>query len=1306
VSQGKQPVSAETNKDSVLSLYRLLDPEVLANPYPLFRRLREEDPVHWDPFLHAWVVTRYADVLEVLHTFSADRTPTPQQLSAMGLDHLVPIAQLMVKQMLFMDASAHTRLRGLASVAFTPARVNTLKSHIEEIVNDLLDSVQDKGEMDIITDLAEPLPAIVTAEMLGVPVSDRQQLKQWSANFAEMLGNFQHNPERAQLMLRTVDEMTAYFRDAVREIKKNPREGLIHSLLTAEVEGDQLAEEEVVANTIVTMVGGQETTTNLIGNGVLTLLRNPEQLERLQNDLSLIPSAVEEMLRYESPSQHTARLAPSDRVLGGKQISKRQAVIAVMAAANRDPEKFPDPDNFDIERKDNRHLAFGYAAHFCFGAPLARAEGQIVFETLLRRMPTLRLEPQKLVWRTNLGLRGLTSLKVKFGDEGSKGEQVSVQEPLSDQAASQQIQWNNTRREYPADKCVHQLVEERAQRDPELIAAEQGERRLTYRELTERANQLAHSLRSKGVGADVPVGVCLPRSPELLVTLLGVLKAGGACLPLDPDYPKERLTYMLEDSQAPVLITNSEFRPVFGSEKREVVLLDSIEALEGHSRENPSSRTTPDNLAYVIYTSGSTGKPRGVLLTHRGLVNHNVAAIQLYGITPSDRVMQFASISFDIAIEEMWPTWIAGATLVNRASKALMGGSELLGWIQQQQITVLNLPTAYWHELVRELAESKRSMPESVRLVIVGGEKASSAAYKSWLQCGGDRVRWINTYGPTEASVIATSYEPDQTKPIPDNLPIGKPIANTEIYILNENLQAVAVGEPGELHIGGPALARGYLNRPEMTTAKFIANPFKTDGIERLYKTGDSARFLPDGAIEFIGRTDFQVKIRGYRIELGEIEAVLEKCPGVRECVVIAREDDGTKRLVGYVVGSAEKAISAGDLRDFLADRLPEYMVPGDFVLLKSLPLTPNGKVDRRALPAPPARRSTEGKQVVAPRDAVESQMVKIWEHVLGKRPIGIRDNFFELGGHSLLAVRLMGRVEKAFGQQLPLTALVQAPTIQQFADLVRRDAAAELWSSLIPLQAEGSEPPLFFVHGLGGTVLRFHELAQRMRPDQPFYGIQARGLNGKEACLNRVDDMAEYYLEQLRGVQPEGPYFLGGYSFGGLVALEMARRLIEAGQVVGLLALVDTYPGAPKSASSLLGTFFTLSAEQKVAYVKKRVTRYRKGIKRRVDLLSMPRPLKMVREACAVAERNYSPRAYPGKIVLFRASEKALRGLDDPQGGWSQYATAGLEIHEVDADHGNILNEPQVQHLSAAIRAAMKQAQATLSELQTISIS
>jgi hypothetical protein len=404
---------------SALSLYHLLDPEVLANPYPLFRRLRTEDPVHWDPFLHTWIVTRYVDVLEVLHNFSANRTHTPEKLQAMGLSQISPLAQLMVKQMLFMDPPAHTRLRGLASQAFSPARVAVLRSHIREIVNRLLDQVQSKGQMDMIADLGEPLPAIVTAEMLGVPLSDRHQLKAWSADFAEMLGNFQHNPEHVPRMLRTVQDMTAYFRDRIRELRNIPREGLVYSLMTAEIDGDRLTEEEVIANSIVTMVGGQETTTNLIGNGVLTLLRNPGEMEKLQQDQSLIPSAVEEMLRYESPSQHTGRLAPEDVELGGKVIRTGQAVMAVMAAANRDPERFPDPDRFDVARNDNRHLAFGYAAHFCFGAALARVEGQEAFEAIVRRLPFLELQPGTLVWRNNLGLRGLTALPVKFQPSGA-----------------------------------------------------------------------------------------------------------------------------------------------------------------------------------------------------------------------------------------------------------------------------------------------------------------------------------------------------------------------------------------------------------------------------------------------------------------------------------------------------------------------------------------------------------------------------------------------------------------------------------------------------------------------------------------------------------------------------------------------------------------------------------------------------------------------------------------------------------------------------------------------------------------------
>ena len=397
-----------------LSLYQLLDPEVLANPYPLYQRLRTETPVYWDPYLHAWVVTRYADVITVLHHFSANRTPTPEQLAAIGLAELAPVAQVMVKQMLFMDAPDHTRLRGLASTAFTPARVEALRSHIREILNDLLEPLLAAGRMDVIADLAAPLPAIVTAEMMGVPTADADQLKEWSADFAEVLGNFQHNPDHASRTLKCVEEMTSYFRDAIQSQRDQPRDGLINALLSAEVDGDRLTEEEIIANCIVTMVGGQETTTNLIGNGVLTLLRHPDELERLRNDLSLIPSAVEELLRYESPSQHTARICPEDTELGGKRIRKGQAVIAVMGAGNRDPERFPDPDRLDLGRKDNRHLAFGWASHFCFGAPLARIEGQLVFEAIARRMANLQLEPGALVWRDNLGLRGLTCLPVTF----------------------------------------------------------------------------------------------------------------------------------------------------------------------------------------------------------------------------------------------------------------------------------------------------------------------------------------------------------------------------------------------------------------------------------------------------------------------------------------------------------------------------------------------------------------------------------------------------------------------------------------------------------------------------------------------------------------------------------------------------------------------------------------------------------------------------------------------------------------------------------------------------------------------------
>ncbi|HLI56512.1 MAG TPA: cytochrome P450 [Actinomycetota bacterium] len=396
-----------------LSLYHLLDPEVLADPYPLYRRLRQEDPVHWDPYLHAWVVTRYAEVVTVLHRFRAARTPAPDRLDELGMGELTPIAAVMVKQMLFLDQPEHGRVRRLASVAFTPRRIAVLREHIRQIAQELVDDLDPEAPFDIMAKLANPLPAIVTAEMLGVPTADHELLKSWSQDFAEMLGNFQHNPGRAKKVLQSVEEMVAYFHAAVVREATSPTEGLINALTTAEVDGDRLSEQEVVANVIVTMVGGQETTTNLIGNGLLTLLRQPEQLQRLRAEPDLLASGVEELLRYESPSQHTARLAPAGAVLGDKEIPEGAAVIAVMGAANRDPERFAEPDLLDLGRQDNRHLAFGWSGHFCFGAPLARMEGQIAFEALLARFPRLSLVPgHDIAWRPNLGLRGVTELPV------------------------------------------------------------------------------------------------------------------------------------------------------------------------------------------------------------------------------------------------------------------------------------------------------------------------------------------------------------------------------------------------------------------------------------------------------------------------------------------------------------------------------------------------------------------------------------------------------------------------------------------------------------------------------------------------------------------------------------------------------------------------------------------------------------------------------------------------------------------------------------------------------------------------------
>jgi cytochrome P450 len=404
-----------TTHTGPLSLSHLLDPDVLADPYPLYSRLRQESPVLWDRFLQAWVVTRYDDVAEVLGRFRAERTPTPERLTELGMQRLAPVAQIMVRQMLFMDPPQHRRVHGLASAAFTARRVEQLRSHIRDIANNLIDRVVTHGEMDLMSDFANPLPAIITAEILGLPTDDHQQLREWTQTFADLIGNFQLNPDGIDGVLNAVSELTEYLHRALVRHAGAPVVGLIGLLSQAQVDGDRLTEEEVIANTIITMVGGHETVTNLIGNGLLTLQGHPTALNHLREDPAILPAAVEELLRYESPVQHTARIAPEDVVLCGQPIERGQAAIAVIGAPNRDPERFTDPDRLDLTRRDNRHLAFGWGPHFCFGAPLARIESQIAFEALLTRLTEVELVgPLERQWRANLGLRGLTTLPIRW----------------------------------------------------------------------------------------------------------------------------------------------------------------------------------------------------------------------------------------------------------------------------------------------------------------------------------------------------------------------------------------------------------------------------------------------------------------------------------------------------------------------------------------------------------------------------------------------------------------------------------------------------------------------------------------------------------------------------------------------------------------------------------------------------------------------------------------------------------------------------------------------------------------------------
>ena len=934
--------------------------------------------------------------------------------------------------------------------------------------------------------------------------------------------------------------------------------------------------------------------------------------------------------------------------------------------------------------------------------------------------------------------------------------------------------------------CVHSAFEQQAVKTPSAIAvqaqsrAQSGNCALTYHQLNQQANQLAHHLISLGIGADDLVAVSLPRTLEMVVAILAVLKAGGAYVPIDPAYPASRRRYILQDALAgsatPVLLTHSSLATALTTDldgdvnsTLAVLCLDTDwpqirdrRAAEQtpYSAENPKiDGLGSQNLAYVIYTSGSTGNPKGVMVKHQGVMNHAAAMATAFEISSADRVLQFSSMSFDIIVEELYPTLITGAALILRPDDIATSLTAFLSFTAAEKVTILNLPTAFWHELVsgleKMMSQGQGQLSPTVRLVIVGGEKASRSIYAQWYGMVGDYPRWLNTYGPTETTVTATLYDPVAAGfDLSQELPIGKAIANVDTYVLvpaaevepapsksngQPRLQRVAAGEPGELYIGGPGLARGYLNLPQKTAVAFVPHPFLPG--EKLYKTGDIVRQLPDGNLAFVGRADFQVKIRGFRIELGEIEACLEKHPAVQQPVVLAREDvPGEKRLVAYIVSSELTQFDTAELQAYLREQLPSYMVPTAFVVLPAFPMTPNGKVNRKALPAP-TEVASAASDATLPTTPLEAELVALWQQVLSVDTVSTTDNFFELGGHSLLVMRLFSAIETTWQCALPATTILDAPTVQQLAEVLAaaiaqtqaqsQKHADSSGSRLGPASADAnhfwvllkagkaSEPPLFLVHDVDGDTGLYIHLAQQLSGDRAVYGLKPLSQAGVPMTCTRIPEMAAGYISQMRSVQPHGPYLVGGLCAGGVLAAEITLQLEAAGEIVALSALLD----APDVAARVKTTVSAQrvnrlkQASQGLSLAKRSQLLFAKGAsalryetgrawQQMTTALqiqgmrlwqsqqkrgwTLPETLQgvPVRSIYLYAEKSYLPKGkMRAPVVLIKASAKtedledqAYRDrYQDEDLGWSDRAERPVDTYEVAGGHFSMLKADKV---------------------------
>jgi amino acid adenylation domain-containing protein/non-ribosomal peptide synthase protein (TIGR01720 family) len=892
-------------------------------------------------------------------------------------------------------------------------------------------------------------------------------------------------------------------------------------------------------------------------------------------------------------------------------------------------------------------------------------------------------------------------------------------------------EWNRTAVDVP-QACVHELVEEQAERTPENVAVVCGEWQVSYSELNRRANRIAHGLQRLGVKAEVPVVVCLERSPELIAAILGILKAGGAYVPLERKSPAERVQGIVEETGAPVLVSERKLLPQFAGvgegSNLQVVAIEELESREEAGESNPEPGVGPENTAYILYTSGSTGRPKGVMVEHRSVVNYLAWCREQYPLQEGSGSLLHTSVMFDLTVTSLWTPLISGKQMI--LAEEGSGSAGDLGRILEQQekepLSVLKLTPAHMTML---LSGSPGKLGSGA--LVVGGEALSGATVRAWQQQQG-WTRIFNEYGPTEATVGCCVYEIERGWE-GDWAPIGRPMTNLRMYVLDEEMQPVGVGMKGELYIGGAGLARGYLKRGGMTGEKFVPDPFSETGGERLYRTGDLGRWSADGKLEYLGRMDDQVKLRGYRVELGEIEAVLASQAAVAQAAVMLREDrPGDRRLVAYVVPRQTDAPAMEELFGFNEDRpqqerangnthhaepllselrehlratLPDYMIPAAIVPLDSFPLSSNGKLNKQVLPAPEWSSETYR----APRTAHQKQLCDIFAELLGAERIGLDDDFFEMGGHSLLAMRLRTVIYDRFKIDLPLSTLLRQPTVAALAELAEQEAvplAATSSSLVVEIQPRGARTPFFWFHATGGHVFAYSDLARDLGTNQPFYGFQSPVPHSSEESAPSFEEMAALYIQEIRRIQPRGPYLLGGWSLGGVVAWEVARQLRQESETIGILALIDSH--APKSGEnanapeesamalfaqdaahvlgkdpgSLSAAFTQLTPEEQWELVQEGLTTG--GILPAENAHAEMTRLFTIFSSNLRAYRNYAMASRNQRVVLFSQAE--AENPDQLAAEWRTWATAGVDVHLVPGDHYSMLHRPNVSAIAAVL--------------------